>query len=84
MILQVIPSYSSYIMVEPPTHLKKCYVVKLDRISPGIGVKRKTYLKPPATLRETNSLHLKMDGWNTSFCLGPGLFSGAKSWFQGG
>ncbi len=29
------------------------------------------------TLPETNSSHLKMDGWNTSFLLGPGLFSGA-------
>ena len=29
------------------------------------------------TLPETNSLHLKMDGWNTSFLLGLGLFSGA-------
>ena len=30
------------------------------------------------TLPETNSLHLKMDVWNTSrFLLGPGLFSGA-------
>ena len=28
-------------------------------------------------LPETNSLHLKMDGWNTSFLLGPGLFSGS-------
>ena len=26
---------------------------------------------------QTNSLHLKMDGWNTTFLLGPGLFSGA-------
>ena len=29
------------------------------------------------TLPETNSLHLKMDGWKTTFLLGPGLFSGA-------
>ena len=29
------------------------------------------------TLPETNSLQLKMDGWNTRFRLGPGLFSGA-------
>ena len=29
------------------------------------------------TLPETNSSHLKMDGWNTTFLLGPGLFSGA-------
>ena len=27
------------------------------------------------TLPETNSPHLKMDGWNTSFFLGPDLFS---------
>ena len=26
---------------------------------------------------KTNSLYLKMDGWNTSFLLGPGLFSGS-------
>ena len=26
------------------------------------------------TLPETNSLHLKMDGWNTTFIWGPGLF----------
>ena len=30
------------------------------------------------TLPETNSSHLKMDGWNTSFLLGPGLCSGEK------
>ena len=29
------------------------------------------------TLPETNSSHLKMDGWNTSFLLGPSLCSGA-------
>ena len=29
------------------------------------------------TLPETNSSPLRMDGWNTSFLLGPGLFSGA-------
>ena len=29
------------------------------------------------TLPETNSSHLKMDGWKTTFLLGPGLFSGA-------
>ena len=38
-------------------------------------------------LPETNSLHLKIDGWNTSFLLGPGLFSEAfavsfrEGWF---
>ena len=30
------------------------------------------------TLPETNTSHLKVDGWKTSFLLGPGLFSGAK------
>ena len=30
------------------------------------------------TLSETNSSHPKMDGWNISFLLGPGLFSGAN------
>ena len=30
------------------------------------------------TLPETNSSPLKMDGWNNSFLLGPGLFSGAN------
>ena len=29
------------------------------------------------TVPETNSSHLKMDGWNISFLLGPGRFSGA-------
>ena len=29
------------------------------------------------TLPETNSSHLKMDGWNTSFLFNPTLFSGA-------
>ena len=29
------------------------------------------------TLPEANSSHLKMDGWNPNFLLGPGLFSGA-------
>ncbi len=36
------------------------------------------------TLPETNSSPLKMAGWNTTFLLGFGLFSGAKCWFQGG
>ena len=31
------------------------------------------------TLPETNSLPLKMDGWNTTFLLGFGLFSEAKT-----
>ena len=31
------------------------------------------------SLKLTASLHLKMDGWNVSFLLGPGLFSGANS-----
>ena len=31
-----------------------------------------------STLPETNSSHLKMDGWNTNFLSGPGLFSGAN------
>ncbi len=36
--------------------------------------------KPPnvITLPQTNSLPLKMDGWNTTFLLGFGLFSGAN------
>ena len=29
-----------------------------------------------ATLPETNSLHLQMDGWNTSFLLGWPFFTG--------
>ena len=29
------------------------------------------------TLPETNSSHLKMDGWNINLLLGPYLFSGA-------
>ena len=37
-----------------------------------------TSLEPTATLTETNSSHLKMDGWNISFLLGPGLFSEAN------
>ena len=43
------------------------------------------------TLPETNSSPLKMDGWNTTFLLGFGLFSGAfavsfreGNWFWGG
>ena len=35
------------------------------------------------TLPETNSLPLKMDGWNTTFLLGFGLFSGAKMLVSG-
>ena len=35
------------------------------------------------TLPETNSLLLKMDGWNTTFLLGFGLFSGAMLVFRG-
>ncbi len=39
---------------------------------------RKNALKcHPGTLPETNSSPLKMDGWNTTFLLGFGLFSGA-------
>ena len=30
------------------------------------------------TFPETDGSHLKMDRWNTSFLLGPGLFSGAR------
>ena len=41
-------------------------------------VKSKTPTGPQiVTLPETNKSHLKIDGWNTSFFLGPGLFSGA-------
>ena len=36
-----------------------------------------------STLSETNRSHLKMNGWNTSFLLGPGLFSGAKMLVSG-
>ena len=35
-----------------------------------------------STLPETNSSHLKMDGWNMSFLLGPGLFSGGYDTFR--
>ena len=38
----------------------------------------------PSTLPETNSLHLKMDGWNTSFLLGRPIFRGFCCQFQGG
>ena len=31
-----------------------------------------------STLPETNSSHLKMDGWKITYLLGPGLFSGAN------
>ena len=31
------------------------------------------------TLPETNGSPLQMDGWNTIFLLGPGLFSAAKN-----
>ena len=34
-------------------------------------------MSPLYTLPETNCLPLKMDGWNTTFLLGFGLFSGA-------
>ena len=36
------------------------------------------------TSPETNSSHLKMDGWKTTFLLGFGLFSGANCEFRGG
>ena len=38
------------------------------------------------TLPETNSLHLKMDGWNTTFLLGRPIFRGYVSFgmFWGG
>ena len=41
--------------------------------------RRWTLLKPdlPSKHLQTKSLHLKMDGWNNTFLLGPGLFSGA-------
>jgi len=35
------------------------------------------WIRKPNTLPETNSLHLKMDGWKRIFLLWPGLFSGA-------
>ncbi len=35
------------------------------------------------TLPETNSSPLQMDGWNTTFLLGFGLFSGAKMLVSG-
>ena len=34
--------------------------------------------KKKSTLPETNSSHLKMDGWEITYLLGPGLFSGAN------
>ena len=37
-----------------------------------------------STLPETNSSHLKIDGWNISFLLGPGLFWGATSMLVSG
>ena len=48
--------------------------------SPQVGYEIKKRLKPRFTfyrftLPETNSSHLKMDAWNTTFLLGPGLFS---------
>ena len=34
----------------------------------------KLFFFPPSTLPETNSLPLKMDGWNTGFLLGWPIF----------
>ena len=42
----------NYLVVEP-THLKKCATVKLDPSSPRIGVKIKTFLKPPTRKHQT-------------------------------
>ena len=36
----------------------------------------------PPTLKKNHSSHLKMDGWNMSFLLGPGLFSGGYDTFR--
>ena len=38
---------------------------------------RHVFFLKEATLPETNGLPVKLDGWNTRFLLGPGLFSGA-------
>ena len=37
----------------------------------------------PVTLPETNSLHAKMDGWNTSFLFGWPIFRGYVSFWEG-
>ena len=41
--------------------------------------KSKKVTKQTNTLPETNSSHLKMDGWNTSFLLGWPIFKGHVS-----
>ena len=48
-------------------------------------VKAKRYTKNWAidTLPETNSLPLKMDGWNTTFLLGRPIFRGYVSFREG-
>ena len=48
------------------------------------GGNKNTPQKIVLTLPESNSLHLKMDGWKMNFLLGPGLFPEANCYFQGG
>ena len=40
-------------------------------------------LRNKGTLPETNSSHLKMDGWNTTFLLGLPIFRGYVSFREG-
>ena len=41
------------------------------------------FFKNMSTLPETNSSHLKMDGWNTSFLLGWPIFTGYVRFREG-
>ena len=57
------------------------YRLGLNRVGKTKTAKKESQLLP--SLKQTASLHLKMDGWNTNFLLGPGLFSGAKMLVSG-
>ena len=45
---------------------------------PGFTCQVKSRQLKLYTLPETNSSHLKMNGWNPTFLLGPGIFSGTN------
>ena len=74
----------------PPGHTAKPVPPRVPGPPPGPPPKGPGASPPPplgdaqfwgggreTTLPETNELPLKMDGWNTTFLLGFGLFSGA-------
>ncbi len=61
----------------PYTNLLSIVPLRVSFVAIHVFSYKKTVVITEHTLPETNSSPLKMDGWNTTFLLGPGLFSGA-------